>query len=74
MTKVLFNSTTFYITMVMMRNTAVAVSFLEYSRLGNDRWQRLSFDLVVQLAKRFGVKPKHTDASATITGSRKGTV
>ena len=43
----------------------VVASFLEYSRLGNDRRPRLSSDFVVQSAATFGVERNHTDASAT---------
>ena len=50
------------------------MSFLEYSRLGNDRRQRLSSDFVTQWAATFGVMRSHTDALATETGSRKGAV
>ena len=52
----------------------VVASFLEYSRLSNDRRQRLSSDFVARLAATFGVMRSHTDALATETGSRKGAV
>ena len=55
-----------------LRNQVVAASALEFSRLDDDRWQRLSSGLVAQLAATFGVKRNHTDAFATETGSRKG--
>ena len=57
-----------------LRNQLVAASFLEYSRLGNDRRQRLSSDFVAQWAATFGVMRSHTDALATETRSRKGAV
>ena len=50
----------------------VAASTLEFSRLNDDRWQRLSSGLVAQLAVTFEVKRNHTDALATKIGSRKG--
>ena len=46
-------------------NQVVAASALEFSRLGDDRWQRLSSDLVARSAATFGVKRKHTNAKAT---------
>ena len=52
----------------------VIASFLEYSRLGNDRRQRLSSDFVTQVAATFGDVHSHTDATTTCTGSWKGTV
>ena len=55
-------------------NQLVAASFLEYSRLGNDRRQRLSSDFVARLAATFGVMRSHTDALAIETGSRKWAV
>ena len=53
---------------------SVAASTLEYSRLGNDRRQRLSSDFVAQWVATFGVMRSHIDALATETGSRKGAV
>ena len=47
-------------------------STLQFSRLNDDRWQRLSSGLVAQLAATFGVKRNHTDALATKAGSLKG--
>ena len=38
-----------------LRNQVVAASALEFSRLDDDRWQRLSSGLVAQLAATFGV-------------------
>ena len=54
--------------------SSVAASFLEYSRLGNDRRQRLLSDFVTQAAATFKFKYIHTDAKATATGSWKGAV
>ena len=43
----------------------VTASFLEFSRLGNDRRQRLSSEFVARSAATFGVGRNHTDPKAT---------
>ena len=53
-------------------NFAVVTSFLEYSRLGNDRRQRLSSDFVAQWAATFRVIRSHIDTLAVETGLQKG--
>ena len=45
--------------------SSVTASFLEFSRLGNDKWQRLLSEFVARSAATFGDKHKHTDALAT---------
>ena len=54
------------------KQIGVAASSLEFSRLGNDQMRRLSSEFVARLAATFGVGRNHTDAKATVTGSRKG--
>ena len=49
----------------LLRNQVVTASFLEFSRLGNDRRQRLSSEFVARSAATFGVGRNHTDAKAT---------
>ena len=48
-----------------LKTVVVAASFLEFSRLGDDRRQRLSSNFVAQWAATFGVRRNHTDANAT---------
>ena len=77
-THMMFQGPTFYpislykANNTILYNTIVAALALEFSRLGDDRWQRLSSGFVAQSAATFGVKRKHPDALATETGSQKG--
>ena len=62
------------LTLQLNNNLHVTWSFLEDSLLGNDGMQRLSPDLVAQVAAAFGLLCSHTNAMTTQTGSWKGTI